>query len=836
MRRLSVLTFVAVVVILAVGSIGQAADEEVLLSISKPANGSFFAVGESPLISVVLPGQHNRDDYSQLRLHVYGPQETTQTKTAVKLLNASTDRSAKPHHYIDLITDTNVEINGNMLTYNMQAVSDEKPGTYTAALWVVLKDSTIQSFPLADFQIGTDTVELQIVEREKCGVCHLGADSGQYYFHHVDPGSVGSFGYPSIDSWAVRTCKGCHNTDGYAAYRDPGDPNVRIADPIVKRVHGIHMGEGLENPRDIDPVTGIFSDYIDVVFPYGVRGETTAPYEEISGVRNCTVCHVDDRWKTEPSRLACGACHDNIWFGSAAEMPQTAEAHPGGQQVNDSGCSFCHPADGSWTEGTVPAPISTVHKVDPHPTNVIELSMTLPLNGEFYTADDDVSGVTVTITIKDDAGNPIDHTSVSDTNFSAANFFVYGPRDHTEPVLTNAAINQLSEKRASVTNSTAASGDPKGWDFVGTEEFKISINGGDPFTVTSPAGHQTPDDVVAWLNAAFAANSADAIATKSGSTKVNIKTLVQNWQGSRIDIYNSAVTTIMGWKASGVTMEPYVNVGRSSTSGNDLRDLTKVDPALDFIDPDVTRNAENITYNLPGKFANLTPGTYFVYSYCVPSANKVMNFTNPVGLGLITFQVGTATEEEKVATNCTDCHGDSIMHLYESHIHPGLFDPDYCKACHDYSHYNTGDAFVNQGGTSTNGWSGFGAVPISRRVHGVHFGKYLNHSEEIYANADYFKDVIFPQDVRNCTKCHADNPMWKEEAARVPCLACHDSDEAKYHGQLMTFFMTPDDPYSGDEVETCVICHGSHADFSPDKMHNISDPYKPPYPREPEEE
>jgi len=74
--------------------------------------------------------------------------------------------------------------------------------------------------------------------------------------------------------------------------------------------------------------------------------------------------------------------------------------------------------------------------------------------------------------------------------------------------------------------------------------------------------------------------------------------------------------------------------------------------------------------------------------------------------------------------------------------------------------------------------------------------------------------------------------MWKEEPSRIACLACHDSDEAIYHGMLMTFDLTDDDPYGGDEIETCIVCHGSHADFSPDKMHNISNPYKPPYPRE----
>jgi hypothetical protein len=681
MKRLSALTFVAVIAILAVGSIGWAAEEEVLLSISQPANGFYFVVGESPVISVFLPDQYSREDYSQLRLHVYGPQETTQTKTAVKLLNAPTDRSTSPHHYIDLITDSAVDVKGNMLTYNLQAISDEEFGTYTAGLWVVMNDSTIQSFPLADFQIGTDTVELQIVEREKCGACHLGADNGQYYFHHVDPHSEGDFGYPSIDSWAVRTCKSCHNNDGYAAYRDPDDPNVRIPDPIVHRVHGIHMGANLENPLDNDPNTGVFKDYIHVEFP--------------ADVRNCTKCHVDDRWKTEPSREACGACHDNIWFGDPADIPATAEAHPGGRQINDSGCYICHPADGSWTEGTYPAPISTVHKFDLGTEFNVELGMTQPANGTYFVAGEMPQ---ITVTVKNAAtGVVVDPATITEVDWNRFRLQVSGPRDHTEPVLTAAAAN-----------------------------------------------HEL-----------------------SGSTSY---------------IYN------------------------------DLR--VRTDPADE--NPGVSRSATEIAYQL-ADVAGLEAGTYTVFV-------QLRYVDNPASVAVLNFQVGTETEEQKVCTNCTDCHGDTRMHS----SYP--FNPDICKNCHDYENQLTG----------TTGWTdhnwGFGAAPLARRVHGVHYGHYLNKPEEIHGeeDAEEFAGIIFPQDIRNCTKCHDDNPMWKEEPSRVACLACHDSDEAIYHGQLMTFFMMPDDPYSGNEVETCIVCHGSHADFSPDKMHNISNPYLPPYPREPE--
>ncbi len=679
MKRQFVLPFVAVLVMLTVGTVGQAAEHSVAVSMSEPANGTHYVVGESAVVTITLPPGASKEDYSTLRLYMYGPLETTETVTAVKLLNASTDRAVRPHHYIDIAKDINVDTNGNVLTYNLQPVSDEEPGTYTASVRTALSgDSASQDFLLLDFQIGTDTVETQIVEREKCAACHLGADSGQYYFRHVDPRSVGQYGSPSIDSWAVRTCKSCHNNDGYAAYRDPDDRDVRIPDPIVHRVHGVHKGEGLENPRNNDPVTGIFSDYIHVKFP--------------ADVRNCTKCHVDDRWKTKPSRLACGACHDNIWFGDPALMPATGEEHPGGQQINDGGCSICHPPN---TGGYMP--VAVAHEIDLSTEFTVELGMTLPANETHYVAGETPQ---ITVALKDAAtGVAVDPATITEEDWSRLRLQVSGTRERTEPVLTSAAADH-------------------------------------------------------------------------------------SLSGSSSYIYN------------------------------DLRVRTDPNKA----DPSITRSATDITYQL-ADVNGLDAGTYTVF---VQGRFK----DSPSSVAVINFQVGTETEQQKVCTNCTNCHGDTRQHG----SYP--FNPDICKNCHDYQNQLAGKT-----GWSDSNW-GFGAAPLARRIHGVHFGHYLNKPLEVYANPDRFdvSTIIFPQDVRNCTKCHADNPWWKEEPSRLACVACHDSDEAIAKAQLMTFDLTEDDPYSGDEVEACIICHGSGSSFSPDKVHNISDPYKPPYPRERESE
>jgi OmcA/MtrC family decaheme c-type cytochrome len=113
-----------------------------------------------------------------------------------------------------------------------------------------------------------------------------------------------------------------------------------------------------------------------------------------------------------------------------------------------------------------------------------------------------------------------------------------------------------------------------------------------------------------------------------------------------------------------------------------------------------------------------------------------------------------------------------------------------------------------------------------------------------------FSEVLFPQDIRNCTKCHGDtnaacsssapcgygqtcagsacvNTAWQATGSKV-CLACHDSGAAYAHAQLNTGTV------SGTAVETCEVCHGMTAEFSVAKVHSIRSPYVPPYLRQKE--
>ncbi len=668
------------------------------LAVSAAANGTHLVPGEQVVVTITLNDQLGggltRDDIATLNLYMYGPQEPPKTKTAVKLLNAETDRSKRPHHYIDLLTNPDVKVNGNKVTYTLKPVSDEEPGTYVVTVWAVSKISGLfQQFPWVELQIGTATLEKQLVDGSKCQACHRGTDSGKFYMHHIDPGRSPT-GNWAIDSDPVRTCNSCHNTDGYAAYSgnidDPTseDPNARTSDPTVRRAHGVHNGAHLENVFNIDPEKGDFGDYIHVEFP--------------ADARNCTSCHVDNRYKELPSRMACGACHDNVWFGEAADMPEGREPHSGGPQADDLACSSCHPADSGGAKA-----VAEAHKVEPYAfKHTIGLSMSAPANGKFYVAGE---APTVTFTVRDAASGavinpntmaePADPKNVQPNEWRRAYLFVSGPRENTQPVLTKMA------------------------------------------TEVGPAAHY------------YASND------------------------FRV-----------------------------------LNDAAKMDPRF-------TRTATSITYQLDD-VAGLEPGTYSAWVETMPSA--------PIGgWALLNFQVGTATPEKKVATNCTQCHGNTAMHKGYFAVE---YNPDICNSCHDYKRQIEGKS----GWTSSN--NGYGAAPLSRRVHGVHFGRYLDKPGEVHQQHDYSK-VIFPLDVRNCTKCHSSETSgtWKTAPSRVACLSCHDSDAAIGHAALNTVDGTPAEPYSGDEVETCNVCHGAGKGLAPDKVHNVAKPYKPPYPREPAE-
>ncbi len=132
----------------------------------------------------------------------------------------------------------------------------------------------------------------------------------------------------------VKLCVLCHSTE----IEDPDtgevveqiDPDTGNNIGLKIMAHKIHMGENLPSVENggeyeiIGYMQGVH-DYSHVGFPQDIR--------------NCTKCHAGntaevDNFKNNPSRDACGACHDDVNFATATNHPTV--------QTTDNNCSGCH--------------------------------------------------------------------------------------------------------------------------------------------------------------------------------------------------------------------------------------------------------------------------------------------------------------------------------------------------------------------------------------------------------------------------------------------------------------------------------------------------------------
>jgi OmcA/MtrC family decaheme c-type cytochrome len=144
----------------------------------------------------------------------------------------------------------------------------------------------------------------------------------------------------------------------------------------------------------------------------------------------------------------------------------------------------------------------------------------------------------------------------------------------------------------------------------------------------------------------------------------------------------------------------------------------------------------------------------------LPPDNATFDFV-PAG-GAVSSHEISATE------SCNECHGRLAVHG------GGRLEVQYCVTCH-----NPGSSDANSGNT----------LDFKVMVHKIHRGENLPSVEAggsyaIYGFRDSlhdYSDVVYPQDIRNCTKCHdgadpatpqGDN--WKTRPTKEACTSCHD--------------------------------------------------------------
>jgi len=181
------------------------------------------------------------------------------------------------------------------------------------------------------------------------------------------------------------------------------DPDTGNTVDMKVFAHKIHMGSSLPSviagtPYQIIGFNQAVSDWSTVVLPSSVA--TTA--NKFGTYMRCDTCHQPtgvngatqaNNWLTNPSRAACGACHDDVNFASG-------QNHVNLPQVDDTQCANCHIPQG---ELEFDASIMGAHTVPSESASRPGLVFTL------VKVDNGVAGKTptVTFTSKDYAGNPV---------------------------------------------------------------------------------------------------------------------------------------------------------------------------------------------------------------------------------------------------------------------------------------------------------------------------------------------------------------------------------------------------------------------------------------------
>jgi OmcA/MtrC family decaheme c-type cytochrome len=183
----------------------------------------------------------------------------------------------------------------------------------------------------------------------------------------------------------VEVCITCHTPQ-------TTDPNNGAQVDFKVMIHKIHMGSQLPSVVGGIPYQIGSSDWSTVVFP--------------SDPRRCESCHdpksgaaQSDAWLKNPSRAACGACHDDVNFA-------TGQNHLNLPQVTDDQCAGCHIPQG---ELEFDASIRGAHTIPQQSTTAPGVVVTI------VKVDNGLAGQkpTVTYTLRDSAGNPIPITSMT---------------------------------------------------------------------------------------------------------------------------------------------------------------------------------------------------------------------------------------------------------------------------------------------------------------------------------------------------------------------------------------------------------------------------------------
>ena len=195
--------------------------------------------------------------------------------------------------------------------------------------------------------------------------------------------------------------------------------------------------------------------------------------------------------------------------------------------------------------------------------------------------------------------------------------------------------------------------------------------------------------------------------------------------------------------------------------------------------------------------------------------NPYIDFTVDTAGKSVLVSDPAKTRKMTDVSSCNSCHEKLGLHG------GGRVDTQYCVLCH-----NPGTVDANSGNN----------LNLATMVHKIHAGKRINSAGEDYTIWGYqnskhsYAEVGFPQDLRNCSKCHsaanASTPQgdnWKSKPSKEACLSCHVSALGSawetLHKVVAVQYAGAGTPASALPNQECVRCHGAGSVVSAENVH-----------------
>jgi OmcA/MtrC family decaheme c-type cytochrome len=333
--------------------------------------------------------------------------------------------------------------------------------------------------------------------------------------------------------------------------------------------------------------------------------------------------------------------------------------------------------------------------------------------------------------------------------------------------------------------------------------------------------------------------STTAASAPSRPTTDNTGTLADNGDGTYVYTFYRNVPGIKDTVAAMTVSAP--------NNKDDLGDLAYDSSLVHRLTIQLAGNAPGTGSNTPTAVTNV-PG--------VPlqkPVDAIYDF-KPGAAGAAGTPVTASGRDMVTTTNCDTCHqvlggipGDN-PEASGAGFHGGSRNEvRYCVVCHtEQRKYGrteaTRDAALNFTSTTYRFYDrAIGNLP--NEIHKIHGGGVLAYKKYNYADVE-FNEVLYPQDIRNCTKCHdpsnaatpqADNFM--KVPSRLACGACHDGiDFATGKGVTLAdaakgLTVSPQGHVGGIQPDDtkCAGCHSdpTRPDINIDAVHT---PVTPPNP------